>query len=272
MSKKIILITGASSGMGKESAKALIQQGHTVYTVARRIDQMQDLKTLGGHPIQMDITKESDIQNVVDTIISKEGKIDVLWNNAGYGLYGAVEDIPIEEARKQFEVNLFGLSMITQIVVPYMRKFKSGTIINTSSMGGKMYTPMGAWYHASKHAVEGWSDCLRLELKPFNINVVILEPGIIVTEFGDVMLQNISKYSSKGAYALLTNKLIAATKKMYDKGQGSKPSVIANTITKIVQTNTPKTRYRVGLWAKPMVWMRVYLGDRLFDKIIMSQV
>lgn len=272
MSKKVILITGASSGMGKETAKALIGQGHTVYTVARRIDQMDDLKTLGGYPIQMDVTIEAEIQNVIDTIMQKEGKIDVLWNNAGYGLYGAVEDIPVEEARKQFEVNLFGLASITQKVLPYMRKTNAGTIINTSSMGGKMYTPMGAWYHASKHAVEGFSDCLRLELKAFNINVVVLEPGIIVTEFGDVMLQNISKFSGKGAYASLTNKLIAATKKMYDSGQGSKSTVIADTVNKIVNAKTPKTRYRVGLWAKPMVWMRIYLGDKLFDKIVMSQV
>jgi len=270
--KKIILITGASSGMGKETAKNLIQQGHTVYAVARRIDQMQDLQSLGGHPIQMDVTKEQDIQNVVDTIINKEGKIDVLWNNAGYGLYGAVEDVPVEEARKQFEVNLFGLAAITQKVLPYMRNAKAGTIINTSSMGGKMYTPMGAWYHASKHALEGFSDCLRLELQPFGINVVVLEPGIIVTEFGDVMLKNISKFSSKGAYSSLTNKLIAATQKMYDKGQGSKTSVISKTISGIVNDVKPKTRYRVGLWAKPMVWLRIYLGDKLFDKIVMSQV
>lgn len=272
MNKKVILITGASSGMGKETAKSLIQSGHTVYTVARRIDQMQDLKSMGGHPMQMDVTKEADIKNVVDTIIQKEGRIDVLWNNAGYGLYGSVEDVPVEEARKQFEVNLFGLASLTQKVVPYMRKEKSGTIINTSSMGGKMYTPMGAWYHATKHALEGWSDCLRLELKPFNIHVVVLEPGIIMTEFGDVMLESIGKFSSKGAYATLTNKLVAATKNMYDKGQGSKPALIAQTVTRIIQAHKPKTRYRVGLWAKPMVWMRVYLGDRLFDKIIMSQV
>lgn len=269
---KVILITGASSGMGKESAKALIQQGHTVYTVARRIEQMQDIKTMGGHPIQMDVTKLEDVKNVVDTIIKNEGKIDVLWNNAGYGLYGAVEDIPVEEARQQFEVNLFGLAAITQQVIPHMRKAGTGTIINTSSMGGKMYTPMGAWYHASKHAVEGFSDCLRLELKEFNIKVVVLEPGIIVTEFGEVMLKNISKFSAKGAYASLTNKLVSATKKMYDKGQGSKTEVISKIITKIVSTTNPKTRYRVGLWAKPMVWMRIYLGDKLFDKIVMSQV
>lgn len=272
MNKKVILITGASSGMGKESAKELIQQGHIVYTVARRIEQMEDLKKLGGFPIQMDVTNENDIQNVIDTILQKEGKIDVLWNNAGFGLYGAVEDIPVADARQQFEVNLFGLAAVTQKVLPQMRNQNFGTIINTSSMGGKMYTPMGAWYHASKHAVEGFTDCLRLELKQFNINVVILEPGIIVTEFGDVMLQNISKFSSKGAYASLTEKLVTATKKMYDSGQGSKTSIISSTISKIVAAKKPKTRYRVGLWAKPMVWLRIYLGDKLFDKIVMSQV
>lgn len=272
MNKKVILITGASSGMGKESAKALIQKGHVVYAVARRIDQMQDLKDMGGYPMQMDVTSERDIQEVVDTIIRKEGKIDVLWNNAGYGLYGAVEDVPVEEARKQFEVNLFGLAAITQKVLPHMRRINSGTIINTSSMGGKMYTPMGAWYHASKHAVEGFSDCLRLELEAYKINVVVLEPGIIITEFGEVMLKNISRFSAGGAYSGLTQKLVNATQKMYDKGQGSKTNVISETIVRIVESTKPKTRYRVGLWAKPMVWMRIYLGDRIFDRIVMSQV
>lgn len=233
---------------------------------------MEDLKALGGIPMSMDVTREEDIQHTVDAIIRQSGRIDVLWNNAGYGLYGAVEDIPVEEARKQFEVNLFGLAALTQKVLPYMRQANSGTIINTSSMGGKMYTPMGAWYHASKHALEGFSDCLRLELKQFNIKVVILEPGIIVTGFGEVMLENISKFSSKGPYAQLTNKLISATRKMYDRGQGSKTEIITKTILKIVQSHSPKTRYRVGLWAKPMVWLRVNLGDKVFDNIIMSQV
>ncbi len=272
MNKKVILITGASSGMGKEAAKALIKQGHTVYAVARRIEQMQDLKNLGGYPMQMDVTDETNIQNVVDTIIRKEGSIDILWNNAGYGLYGAVEDVPVSEAQRQFQVNLFGLASITQKVIPYMRQAMRGTIINTSSMGGKMYTPMGAWYHASKHAVEGFSDCLRLELAPFNINVVVLEPGIIVTAFGDVMLSHINQFSAKGAYAGLTSKLIAATKEMYDSGKGSKTTVISDTLLKIVNDDKPKTRYRVGYLAKLMVWLRIYLGDKLFDKIVMSQV
>lgn len=269
---KIILITGASSGMGKETAKKLIGEGHTVYTVARRIDQMQDLKEMGGHPIKMDVTNEADIDHVITTIIEKEGKIDVLWNNAGYGLYGSVEDVPLDEARKQFEVNVFGMAAMTQKVVPYMRKAKQGTIINTSSMGGKMYFPMGAWYHASKHAVEGLSDCLRLELKPFNINVVVLEPGFIATEFGAVLLDGFAKISKDSAYSEMMAKIEAGTRKAALGNGSSKPSVISDTVIKIVNSKKTKTRYRVGKFAKPMVWMRTYLGDELFDKIVMSQM
>ncbi len=270
--KKVILITGASSGMGKETAKKLIQQGHHVYTVARRIDQMQDLKALGGFPLQMDVTNEANIDEVVNTIIQKEGKIDVLWNNAGYGLYGSVEDVPLSEARKEMEVNLFGLAAVTQKVVPFMRKGKAGLIINTSSMGGKVYFPLGAWYHASKHAVEGFSDCLRLELKPFNISVVILEPGAIATEFNSVVEDHFAKIPETSAYKNLMDKVIGAIKKSEENNSASKPSVIADAVAKIIKTPNPKTRYRVGQYAKPMVWMRTYLGDTLFDKIVTSQM
>jgi len=270
--KKVILITGASSGMGKVTAKKLIQEGHKVYCAARRVDQMQDLQAIGGIPLQMDVTSTEQVDTVVESIIKKEGKIDVLWNNAGYGLYGAVEDVPLDEARKQLEVNVIGMAAVTQAVVPYMRKVNSGTIINTSSMGGKMYFPMGAWYHASKHAVEGLSDCLRLELKPFNIKVVIIEPGFIATEFGNVLVDGISKYSTGSSYATMVNKIIDGTKKSGEKGGSSSPSVIADTISKIVKSKNPKTRYRIGKFAKPMVWMRIYLGDKLFDRIVMSQM
>jgi NAD(P)-dependent dehydrogenase (short-subunit alcohol dehydrogenase family) len=269
---KVILITGASSGMGKEAAKKLIQEGHTVYAVARRVNQMQDLQAIGGHPMEMDVTIESDIKRVVETIIRQEGKIDVLWNNAGYGLYGSVEDVPLAEARRQMEVNLFGLAAVTQIVVPHMRKAQTGTIINTSSMGGKMYLPMGAWYHASKHALEGLSDCLRLELKPFNIHVVVLEPGIIATEFGSVMLDNFSRLPKDSVYRKMMDKVAEGTQKAYEASGSSNPSVIADTVSKIVNSNAPKTRYRVGKYAKPMVWMRIYLGDRLFDSVLKTQL
>ncbi|WP_077921326.1 oxidoreductase [Spirosoma sp. 209] len=264
---KVILITGASSGMGKETAKTLIAEGHKVYVAARRIDQMQDLQRAGGFALQLDVTNEENIQQVVDTIIEREGKIDVLFNNAGYAIYGSVEEIPIQEARRQFEVNVFGLASLTQKVIPFMREARSGTIINTSSMGGKMYTPMGAWYHASKHAIEGWSDCLRLELSQFNIQVVILEPGLIATEFGDVMSGPMVARSGSGPYANIVKGVASAASMAM-----SPASVIAKTVSAIVRSRKPKTRYRVGNLAKPMVWMRVNLGDRLFDKIIMSQV
>lgn len=270
--KKVILITGASSGMGKETAKKLIEQGHTVYTVARRIDQMQDLKNLGGHAIQMDVTVETDIDKVVDTIVKNEGRIDVLWNNAGYGLYGSVEDVSLAEARRQMEVNVFGLAAMTQKVVPHMRRVKSGLIINTSSMGGKMYFPMGAWYHASKHAVEGLSDCLRLELKPFNIKVVVLEPGFIATEFGSVLLDGFTKIRKDSAYKDMMDKIAKGTADAAKSGGSSKPGVIAETVVKIVNSNNPKTRYKVGKFSVMMPWMRVYLGDRMFDSIVMSQM
>ena len=265
---KVILITGASSGIGKATAKLLIAQGHKVYTAARRINNMTDHQTLGCYPIKMDITNEADIQHVVDTVIEKEDKIDVLFNNAGYAIYGSVEETSLEDARKQFEVNIFGLASLTQKVIPHMRKAKDGTIINTSSMGGKMYSPMGAWYHATKHALEGWSDCLRLELKAFNINVVVLEPGAIETEFGDVMTAPMIKRSGSGPYA----KLVTAMANAANRTGMSPASVIGETVAKIVKTAEPKTRYRVGKWAKPMVWMRNNLGNRMFDKIIMSQI
>jgi NAD(P)-dependent dehydrogenase (short-subunit alcohol dehydrogenase family) len=153
-----------------------------------------------------------------------------------------------------------------------MRKAKSGTIINTSSMGGKMYFPMGAWYHASKHAVEGLSDCLRLELKPFGIKVVIIEPGFIATEFGDVLLNQFDKLPKDSAYRNMMDKISEGTKKAAHGNGSSQPTVISDAIVKIINSNNPKTRYRVGKFAKPMVWMRTNLGDKLFDKIVMSQM
>jgi short-subunit dehydrogenase len=269
--QKVILITGASSGMGKETALRLIGEGHKVYAVARRLDKMQDLAAKGGFPLQMDIAKENDIQSVVNHIVAKEGRIDVLWNNAGYGLFGTVEEVDLEAARKQFEVNLFGLASLTQKVIPLMRQAQQGTIINTSSMGGKMYSPLGAWYHATKHALEGWSDCLRLELKAFNVHVVVLEPGIIATEFGEVAGHPMLKYSGNGPYRQLAEAVDKANRSFYEKpGAASPASVIADTVSEIVRSNRPKTRYRVGKLAKPMVWVRLFLGDRIFDSAVMG--
>ena len=271
--KKVILITGASSGIGKETALQLIKEGHTVYGAARRVQQMQDLVKAGGHAIKLDVTDEAQVSDCVQQIINEQGTIDVLINNAGYGLYGAVEDISIEDAKRQFEVNIFGLARITKEVLPVMRKQLSGKIINISSMGGKMYTPLGAWYHATKHALEGWSDCLRIELKQFNVDVVVIEPGAIATEFGEVLYEPMLNNSGTGPYSLMAKTVAEATKGTYEKkGATSPPSVIANVISKAIKSSKPRTRYVAGKLAKPLMFIRKYLGDRIFDRALMSQV
>ena len=270
--KKVILVTGASSGLGKATAQQLISEGHTVYGAARRVEKMKDLEASGGKAIKLDVLDPENIKQVVSTIIAEQGKIDVLVNNAGYAVYGAVEDVSLEDARRQFEVNIFGLAAITKEVLPHMREQKSGTIINISSMGGKMYTPLGSWYHASKHALEGWSDCLRLELMDKGIDVVIIEPGIIATEFADVMSGPMMESAKGGPYEEMAKILSKATEENYQPGNASSSDVVAKAISKAVKAKKPKTRYRIGKLAKPMVWIRTYLGDRVFDKAVMSQV
>ncbi|MEM1134698.1 MAG: oxidoreductase [Bacteroidota bacterium] len=266
--KKVALVTGASSGIGKETAKQLLKDGLKVYVAARRVEKMEDLKAAGATPLKMDITIDTDIQEVVKTIRDIDGGVDVLVNNAGYAIYGAVEDTTIEDARRQFEVNIFGLARLTQLILPYMRNKKAGTIINMSSMGGKIYTPLGAWYHATKHALEGWSDCLRLELKEFGIDVVIVEPGGIKTEFGDVMTAPLMERSGDTAYANLAKKMKKGVTEAYEKA--SEPRVIAKAVSKAVKARKPKTRYVAGYMAKPVMLLRKWLSDRMFDKIIMN--
>ena len=270
--KQVALITGASSGIGKAIAKQLIKDGLTTIAAARSYDKMADLEALGAQRLRLDVTDEESIQNAVSDINERYNGIDVLVNNAGFGCYGAVEDTPIDDARYQFEVNLFGLARLTQLLLPKMREKGAGKIINISSMGGKMYTPLGAWYHASKHALEGWSDCLRLELAQFGIDVVVIEPGAIKTEFGDVLAAPMLQRSGSGAYAKLAQTLAQATKDAYKAGNSSPPSVIADVVSSAVKARKPKTRYVAGKFARPMILIRTWLGDRIFDRVVMSMV
>jgi len=270
--KKTALVTGASSGMGKEIAKRLIEDGFQVYAAARNVEKMADLAILGARPLRMDISKTEEIESAVDAILGEVGGVDVLVNNAGFGLYGPVEDIGIEEARYQFEVNVFGAARLTQLLLPAMRKKGAGTIVNITSMGGKVYSLLGAWYHATKHALEGWSDCLRLELAPFGIRVVIVEPGLIETGFSDVVADGLLRRSGSGTYAKLTQAVARSTKAAYGQGRGTDAGVIANVVSKAVKAGKPGTRYVAGKYARPMIIMRKWLGDRMFDRIITSQM
>ncbi|EHJ53364.1 oxidoreductase [Streptococcus macacae] len=268
--KKVILVTGASSGMGKLSAQDLIKAGHIVYCVARSVDKMKDLEQIGGHVMKMDVTNEADIEAVVAKVIKEQGRIDVLWNNAGYGLYGPVEDLSMEKVQQQFEVNVYGVARLTKAVLPYMREKREGLILNTSSMGGKIYTPLGAWYHATKHAIEGFSDCLRIELKEFNIKVVVLEPGMINTGFTQGVRDNFSFESQNGPYKTVVNAYIKAMENPPMKG--SDPKVISNTVLKIINARRPKTRYLVGQGSHFLVGLRRLFGDRVYDALMLRQM
>jgi NAD(P)-dependent dehydrogenase (short-subunit alcohol dehydrogenase family) len=259
--------------MGKETATRLLRDGHTVYVAARRVELMQDLQAMGAITLRMDISQEADIVAAVETIIAGHGGVDVLINNAGFGMYGTVEETSIADARYQFEVNLFGMARLTQLLLPAMRSKRKGKIINLSSMGGKMYSPLGAWYHATKHAIEGWSDCLRIELAPFGIDVVIIEPGIIATEFGDVLIDPMLKRSGQGPYKALAEGVAKGARNAYGKpGAASPPKVVVDAIVKALDAKRPKTRYVVGKMARPLILFRTWFGDRAFDKVIMSQI
>ena len=268
MNRKVALITGASSGIGESAAILLHNAGFKVYGAARRLEKMKSLEEQGISTISLDITDEDSILNCVNTILEKEGSIDVLVNNAGYGSYGAVEDVPMEEARRQFDVNIFGLARLTQLVLPKMREHSYGKIVNISSMGGKIYTPFGAWYHATKHALEGWSDCLRIEVKQFGIDVVVVEPGGIKTPWGIIAAENLKKTSGSGAYAEAAIKSAEGTAKMYSSNQLTKPEAIGKVILKAVTARRPKIRYVKGYMAKPTIFMRKWFGDRFLDRML----
>ncbi|MCM3748857.1 oxidoreductase [Paenibacillus pasadenensis] len=268
MSQKVALVTGASSGIGKEAAIELKKKGFKVYAAARRIDKMQDLAAKGILPIALDVTDDESMIHAVNLILQNDRRIDVLINNAGYGSYGAIEDVPLDEARRQMDVNVFGLARMIQLVTPSMRKNRSGKIINVSSMGGKIWTKFGGWYHATKFAVEGLSDCLRLELEPFGIDVIVVEPGGIKTDWGIIAAENLRKVSAKGPYAQAAGKAADSMVKQYTGNQLSKPALIGQTIAKAVTVKKPKTRYLVGFMAKPMVFIKNVFGDRAFDRLI----
>jgi NAD(P)-dependent dehydrogenase (short-subunit alcohol dehydrogenase family) len=266
----VVLITGASSGIGKAIALQLIKDGLTVYVAARRTEKMQDLIELGAIALKMDITVEADVHNVVAQIEQDHHGIDILVNNAGYALCGAVEDTSIKDARRQFEVNLFGLANLTKSVLPSMRKQRFGKIINISSISGKIYSPLGAWYHASKHALEGWSDCLRVELTRFGIDVVIVEPGATKTKFVDVTLPLMMELSGNSAYSATAARIEQIFKSYEKPGNASNPTVVAKVVSQAVKAKKPKTRYVAGKFARTLILMRKLLSDRIFDKIIMN--
>lgn len=268
MKQKVILITGASSGIGYDTATRLAKQGHKVYGAARRMDKMLPLKELGITPIQMDVTDDASMVAGVNAVLEAEGRIDVLVNNAGYGYFGAVENVSMDEARRQVEVNVFGLARLTQLVIPHMRKQGSGRIVNVASIAGKMALYFGGWYHVSKYAVEGFSDALRIELKPFGIDVVIIEPGGIKTEWGIIAADHLAESSKGTVYEQAAVNEANAMKYAYSSRLLSPPTVIAKAICKGVNRKHPKARYRTGMGSHSTVFLHWLLPSKWWDGLM----
>jgi len=266
MTRRLVaLITGASSGIGKGTAKRLIDDGYIVYAAARRVNKMKDLQELGAEIIKVDVSDEASMEKGIEKIIENEGRIDILINNAGYSLQSVLEDVPTNEAKMQMEVNLFGPAKLITLCLPFMRKNKYGKIINVSSIMGKMYSPAGSWYVASKHALEGLSDCLRLEVKQFGIDVIIIEPGLVRTEISGVVDKYLSKIPKSEVYNNMTELAVDVFRRI--QRFGSSPSVIAKTISRAIKAKRPKTRYKKGRFSKLSMFMFKLLPDKFIDYI-----
>ncbi len=271
MEKNVILVTGASAGIGEATARRLARAGYTVYGGARRLDRLEALKSDGVRVLALDVTDDASMKAAVEQIEKETGGVDVLVNNAGYGSYGAVEDVPLAEARHQFEVNVFGLARLSQLVLPAMRRKKAGRIINVSSIGGRVTLPLGAWYHASKHAVEGLSDCLRMETKEFGIHVSVIQPGGTDSEWAQIAAQKARESSGAGAYAALARGMAAAMDPQAGRTLPSVPAdVIARLIQKAIEDRRPKARYVGPGMAKVFLFLRRWLSDRAWDNMILG--
>jgi NAD(P)-dependent dehydrogenase (short-subunit alcohol dehydrogenase family) len=268
MSQPIAFVTGASTGIGFEAARKLSEHGFIVYAGARRVEKMEPLKAGGVNVLALDVTDEASMAGAVAAILEAHGRIDVLVNNAGYGSYGSLEEVELAEGRRQFEVNVFGLARMTQLVLPAMRAAARGRIINVSSIGGKMYEPLGAWYHATKFAVEGLSDSLRLELKPHGITVSIIEPAGTQTEWGGISGESLLATSGHGPYGDQAKIVAGALASTSSSSKATHPAVIADAIVHAATAPRPKTRYPAGKGARAILTLRRLLPDTVFDVVL----
>ena len=266
--QKVVLITGTAYGIGKSTAELLIDKGHIVYGGDILVEENLYLNDIGGTALEMDVTNQEHIDKAINQIISEQGRVDVLVNNAGLGVYGAIEDVSMEDIYYQYDVNLFGLARVTKAVLPYMREKESGLIINISSVLGETYGPLAGWYLSTKHALEGWSDALRVELKEFDINVVVVQPGAINTNFSNVTKTYIDKYRENSAYQHLYGEPITDTGNEVLSNQ-SDPIVIAKVINKAMNARNPKTRYAAGAYSKIGIFLRKIMTDKMFDRFIL---
>jgi short-subunit dehydrogenase len=263
-----VLITGCSSGIGKSTAERLARNGHTVYATARRLDSIRDLEAAGCRLLELDVTDDASMTAAVKVVEDEEGAVGVLVNNAGYSQSGAVESVPMDAVRRQFETNVFGLVRMSQLVLPGMRRQRWGRIVNISSMGGKVVFPGGGFYHGTKFAVEAISDALRFEVKGFGVGVTIIEPGLIKTEFGTAAVSSLEPATDgDGPYAHFNNSVGATTAGAYEGGLsrlGAGPEAVAKAIERAIKR--PKARIPVTASARVIMGLRRVMPDAMWDR------
>ncbi|GAA4287922.1 oxidoreductase [Georgenia daeguensis] len=267
----VALVTGGSSGIGRATALALHARGTTVYAAARGVDRMADLERRGINVLALDVTDDDSLRAAVGTVLAEQSRIDVLVNSAGYGAFGSIEETPLDVAREQFQVNLFGLARLTQLVLPTMRAQGSGRIVNISSLAGLFASPLGGWYSASKFALEAMSDSLRVEVVQFGIDVVLVEPGPVRTAWharADVGLRHVS---SSGPYAALARGVSKVITGFDDESITSDAEDVAAVVVTAATADRPRPRYLVGRGAHLAVAFRRILPDRAWDRAVLRR-
>jgi NAD(P)-dependent dehydrogenase (short-subunit alcohol dehydrogenase family) len=271
------LVTGCSSGIGRATAERLAATGWTVYATARRPETLGDLEARGCRTLALDVTDETSMRAAVEAVEADHGAVGVLVNNAGYSQSGAIETVGMDKVRDQFETNVFGLVRLCQLVLPAMRRQRWGKIVNLSSMGGRFVFPGGGFYHATKYAVEAISDALRFEVKGFGVDVILIEPGLIRTAFGETASGGVSEAGAgEGDYAQFNAHVARTTESVYEKGSpvgrlGGPPQAVAKVIEKALSARRPRARYTVTPSAKLLMGQRALLPDRGWDAVMRSQ-
>lgn len=273
---KAVLITGCSTGIGRASARRLVRARHIVYATARRTESLADLAGDGCRVLALDVTDEASMRAAVERVEKDESAVGALVNNAGYGSEGPVEEVPMEEVRRQFETNVFGLARMCQLVLPGMRRQGFGRIVNVSSMGGRITLPGGGFYHASKYAVEALSDALRFEVRGFGVDVVVVEPGTIKTEFGNTAIDKIDASAPAGSpYAHFRDVLKQQIRGAYEGPMArlaGESEDVARVIERAITARRPRTRYVITAGARVLLNLRRVLPDRGFDAFLRTQL
>jgi NAD(P)-dependent dehydrogenase (short-subunit alcohol dehydrogenase family) len=274
---RAVLITGCSTGIGRATAEHLAEKGWPVYATARRLESIADLESKGCNVLALDVTDDDSMAAAVDQVKAEHGAVGVLVNNAGYSQSGTIEEVPMEDVRRQFETNVFGLVRMTQLVLPGMREQRWGKIVNISSMGANFTFPGGGFYHATKHAVDALTDALRFEVKGFGIDAIIIQPGLIMTNFGERAVGEMQSATNggDGPYAEFNARLAEATKGVYEQGPAAKlgggPDKVAKAIEKAITARRPKARYLVTPSAHLLINQKRLMPDRVWDAFLKTQ-